>query len=125
MFQEKQLDKYEDRENELPQLIHSHDNEVQSLREQLRRFRDKYEKTDRYLRDAEDELESTKQKLRKYKNLSEEKELAERSYLEHRLQKAELALEEKDSKITVQTYLLTYCRLSNAFPNMVALYKEC
>ena len=101
--QEKALIKFEDRESELPQMIQAHNNEVRSLREQLRRMREKYEKTDRYLRDAEDELESTKARLKKYKALSDQKELAERSELDRRLNKAELDLEEKQSKIRVMT----------------------
>lgn len=99
--QEKALIKFEDRESELPQMIQAHNNEVRSLREQLRRMREKYEKSDRYLRDAEDELESTKARLKKYKALSDQKELAERSDLDRRLNKAELNVEEKECKIKV------------------------
>jgi hypothetical protein len=102
--QERKLEKYEDRENELPQLISSHNNEVRSLREQLRRMREKYDKTDRYLRDAEDELELTKSKLKKYKALSDEKNLAERAELDRKVRQNELAIEEKDSRIKVRDF---------------------
>ena len=104
--QEKALIKFEDRESELPHMIQAHSNEVRSLREQLRRMREKYDKTDRYLRDAEDELETTKARLKKYKALSDQKELAERSELDRRLNKAELDVEEKQSKIKVMTCTL-------------------
>ena len=99
--QEKALVKFEDRESELPQMIQAHNNEVRSLREQLRRMREKYEKTDRYLRDAEDDLERVNAKVKKYKALSDQKDLAERSDLDRRLNKAELAIEEKECKLRV------------------------
>ncbi|XP_076467153.1 uncharacterized protein LOC143298233 isoform X2 [Babylonia areolata] len=97
--QEKALVKFEDRESELPQMIQSHSNEVRSLREQLRRTREKYEKTDRYLRDAEDELERVNTRAKKYKALADQKDLAERSDLDRRLNNAELSIEEKESRI--------------------------
>ncbi|XP_052237641.1 golgin subfamily A member 6-like protein 6 isoform X2 [Dreissena polymorpha] len=96
---DKALQKFEDRESELPQLIQRQNNEVRSLRDQIRKWREKYEKTDRYLRDAEDELEKLKIKLKKLKSLADEKELPERSDLNKKLNNAELDMEAKDVKI--------------------------
>ncbi|KAL8592774.1 hypothetical protein ACOMHN_045928 [Nucella lapillus] len=97
--QERALVKFEDRESELPQLIQAHNNEIRTLRDQLRRTREKYEKTDRYLRDAEDELERVNTKCKKYKSVADQKDLAERSDLDRRLNKAELSIEEKECRI--------------------------
>ncbi|KAK7108719.1 hypothetical protein V1264_016401 [Littorina saxatilis] len=104
--QEKALVKFEDRESELPQLIQAHTNEIRTLKDQVRRTREKYDKTDRYLRDAEDELETAKARLKKYKALAEQKDLEERSELDKKVNKAELAIEEKECKIKeVQRHL--------------------
>lgn len=100
-YQERALEKFEDQESNLPQLIQAYNNEVRTLKEQLRRSREKYEKTDRYLRDAEDELERATAKLKKYKSLAEEKDLEERSNLAQRVNKAEIDIEERNSKIKV------------------------
>ena len=98
---EKALQRFEDKENDLPQIMQRQQNEVRSYKDQIRKWREKFEKTDRYLRDAEDELEKVKFKLKKLKSVAEEKELPERSELNKRLQKSELDIEERDVKIKV------------------------
>ncbi|XP_052811109.1 lebercilin-like isoform X3 [Mya arenaria] len=96
---DKALQRFEDRESDLPQLIQRQNNEVRSLKDQIRKWREKFEKTDRYLRDAEDELEKAKIKLKKLKSLADEKELPERAELNKKLNNAELDMEAKDVKI--------------------------
>lgn len=96
---DKALQKFEDRESELPQLIQRQNNEVRSLKDQIRKWREKYEKTDRYLRDAEDELEKVKVKLKKLKSLADEKDLPERAELNKKLNNSELEIEAKEVKI--------------------------
>ncbi|XP_076444819.1 uncharacterized protein LOC143282856 isoform X2 [Babylonia areolata] len=98
--QERALKRFEDTESQLPQLIQAHNNEVRSLREQLRQAKEKYEKTDRYLRDAEDELDKANSQLKRYKDLTQKKNLGERSDLDRRLTKAEESLEEKNSRMS-------------------------
>jgi chromosome segregation ATPase len=101
---DKALQKFEDRESDLPQLIQRQNNEVRSLKDQIRKWREKYEKTDRYLRDAEDELEKAKSKLKKLKTLADEKDLPERSELNKKLHNAELDMEAKDVKVKVRKF---------------------
>lgn len=96
---EKALQRFEDKESDLPQIMQRQQNEVRTLKDQIRKWREKYEKTDRYLRDAEDELEKVKFKLKKLKSVAEEKDLPERSELNRRLNKSELDIEERDVKI--------------------------
>lgn len=98
---DKALQRFEDQESDLPNLIQRQNNEVRSLKDQIRKWREKYEKTDRYLRDAEDDLEKAKIKLKKMKSLAEEKDLPERSELNKKLNQAELDMEAKDVKIRV------------------------
>ncbi|KAL4232714.1 Lebercilin [Mactra antiquata] len=96
---DKALQKFEDRESELPALIQRQNNEVRSLKDQIRKWREKYEKTDRYLRDAEDDLDKVKAKMKKLKSLADEKDLPERSELNKKLNNAELEIEAKEVKI--------------------------
>ena len=98
---EKALQRFEDKESDLPQIMQRQQNEVRSLKDQIRKWREKHDKTDRYLRDAEDELEKVKFKLKKLKSVTEEKGLPERSELNKRLTQAELEIEERDVKIKV------------------------
>jgi chromosome segregation ATPase len=101
--QEKALNKFENEESDLPQLLQSHNNEVRTLRDQLRKTQEKYSRTDRYLRDAEDELDKTKNKLKKFKNLAEDNNLLERQELQRKVQQTEIDLEERDVKVRVRT----------------------
>lgn len=101
---DKALQRFEDQESDLPNLIQRQNNEVRSLKDQIRKWREKYEKTDRYLRDAEDDLEKAKIKLKKMKSLAEEKDLLERSELNKKLNQAELDMEAKDVKIRVRCF---------------------
>lgn len=97
--QEKALNRFEDRESDLPQIMQKHSNETRAMREQLKKTKEKYERTDRYLRDAEDELEKVKSKMKKYKKLVDENDLLERDELQTKVKKAEIDIEEKEVKI--------------------------
>lgn len=97
--QEKALNKFENDESDLPQLLQRHNNEVRTLKEQLKKAQEKYQKTDRYLRDAEDELDKTKNKLTKFKGLAEDNNLLERQELQNKLRQAEIDLEEREVKV--------------------------
>ena len=99
--QEKALNKYEDTESDLPQIIQKHQNEVRALKENLRKTKEKFERTDRYLRDAEDELDKVKSKLKRYKSLADQQNLMERDELHKKNLQMEIDMEEKDVKIKV------------------------
>lgn len=100
--QEKALNRFEDSESDLPQIMQRHSNEVRTMRDQLRKTKEKYDRTDRYLRDAEDELDKVKSKAKKYKQLVDENELLERDELSTKIKKAEIDMEEKDVRIKVR-----------------------
>ncbi|OWF43915.1 Lebercilin [Mizuhopecten yessoensis] len=97
--QEKALNRFDERESDLPQIMQRHNNETRTMREQLKKTKDKYDRTDRYLRDAEDELEKVKNKVKKYKRLVDENDLMERDDLQTKVKKAEIDIEEKEVKI--------------------------
>ncbi|NWS75988.1 LCA5 protein, partial [Crotophaga sulcirostris] len=97
--QEKALNKFEDTENEISQLLARHNNEVRILRERLRKSQERERATERRLKDSEDELYRTKTVLQKLKKLSADKHLAERDDLAKKLAYAESRLEDSEKRI--------------------------
>ncbi|NXK49359.1 LCA5 protein, partial [Chauna torquata] len=97
--QEKALNKFEDTENEISQLLARHNNEIRILRERLRKSQERERATERRLKDSEDELYRTKTVLQKLKKLSADKHLAERDDLAKKLAYAESRLEDSVKRI--------------------------
>ncbi|NWS99203.1 LCA5 protein, partial [Mionectes macconnelli] len=97
--QEKALNKFEDTENEISQLLARHNNEIRILRERLRKSQERERATERRLKDSEDELYRTKTVLQKLKKLSADKHLAERDDLAKKLASAESRLEDRERRV--------------------------
>ncbi|NXF69751.1 LCA5 protein, partial [Ciccaba nigrolineata] len=97
--QEKALNKFEDTENEISQLLARHNNEIRILRERLRKSQERERATERRLKDSEGELYRTKTVLQKLKKLSADKHLAERDDLTKKLAYAESRLEDSERRI--------------------------
>uniref|UniRef100_A0A8C8SIC0 Lebercilin LCA5 n=1 Tax=Pelusios castaneus TaxID=367368 RepID=A0A8C8SIC0_9SAUR len=97
--QEKALNKFEDTENEISQLLARHNNEIRILRERLRKSQERERTSERRLKDSEDELYRTKNSLQKLKKLSEDKHLAERDELAKKLTLAENRMNESEKRI--------------------------
>nr|KAF6363033.1 lebercilin LCA5 [Pipistrellus kuhlii] len=97
--QEKALNKFEDTENEISQLITRHNNEITALKERLRKSQDKERATEKKVKDAEGELLKTKFSLKKLKMISEARHLPERDDLAKKLVAAELKLDDTERKI--------------------------
>ncbi|NXH90169.1 LCA5 protein, partial [Edolisoma coerulescens] len=97
--QEKALNKFEDTENEISQLLSRHNNEIRILRERLRKSQERERATERRLKDTEDELYRKKTVLQKLKKLSADKHLAERDDLAKKLALAESKLEDREKRI--------------------------
>ncbi|NWW66496.1 LCA5 protein, partial [Ifrita kowaldi] len=97
--QEKALNKFEDTENEISQLLAQHNNEIRILRERLRKSQERERATERRLKDTEDELYRKKTALQKLKKLSADKHLAERDDLAKKLALAESKLEDREKRI--------------------------
>ncbi|XP_030913047.1 lebercilin isoform X2 [Geospiza fortis] len=97
--QEKALNKFENTENEISQLLAQHNNEIRILRERLRKSQEKERATERRLKDTEDELYRKKTVLQKLKKLSADKHLAERDDLAKKLALAESKLEDREKRI--------------------------
>ncbi|XP_067951080.1 lebercilin-like [Watersipora subatra] len=99
VLQNKQLDRLQDQEGELPQMIDSHNREVRSLKEQIRKWKEKNERANKSLRNAEDELSKSQRKVKRLQEIADDKKLEERGELSRRLGKAENDLEERNHRI--------------------------
>lgn len=97
--QEKALNKFEDAESEISQLIHRHNNEITALKERLRKSQEKERATEKRVKDTEGELFRTKFSLQKLKKISEARHLPERDDLAKKLVSAELKLDDTERKI--------------------------
>ncbi|XP_057596163.1 lebercilin [Hippopotamus amphibius kiboko] len=97
--QEKALNKFEDTENEISQLIARHNNEITALKERLRKSQEKERATEKRVKDTEDELFRTKFSLQKLKKISEARHLPERDDLAKKLVSAELKLDDTETRI--------------------------
>uniref|UniRef100_A0A7N4PMZ1 Lebercilin domain-containing protein n=1 Tax=Sarcophilus harrisii TaxID=9305 RepID=A0A7N4PMZ1_SARHA len=111
--QEKALNKFEDTENEISQLILRHNNEIKALKERLKKSQEKERATDKKVKDTESELYKTKTSLKQLKRLSEAKHLPEREDLAKKLVLAENKLDDTEKKIKVifkePLLMILYC----------------
>ncbi|XP_074093476.1 lebercilin isoform X1 [Macrotis lagotis] len=97
--QEKALNKFEDTESEISQLVVRHNNEIKVLKERLRKSQEKERLTDKKIKDTESELVKTKSSLKKLRKISEAKHLPERDELAKKLVLAENKLDDTEKKI--------------------------
>ncbi|OCT80215.1 lebercilin [Xenopus laevis] len=97
--QEKALNKFEDTESEISQLISRHNNEIRALKEHLRKSQERERNTEKRLKEAEDELYRANSTLKKLKQLSENRHLGEREELAKKLDIAESKLDEQERRV--------------------------
>ncbi|XP_070344994.1 lebercilin-like protein isoform X2 [Equus asinus] len=95
----KAIGKYENSQNNLPQIMVKHQNEVKSLRQLLRKSQEKERSISRKLRDTDGELLRTKDALQALQKLSEDKNLEEREELTQRLSILKTKMEANDKQI--------------------------
>ncbi|KAM3932183.1 lebercilin isoform 1-T2 [Leptodactylus fuscus] len=97
--QEKALNKFEDTENEVSQLISRHNNELRTLKERLRKSQERERNTEKRLKDTEEELYRSNVALKKLKQLSENKHLAEREELTKKVDLLESRLDDREKRV--------------------------
>ncbi|NXB41576.1 LCA5L protein, partial [Eulacestoma nigropectus] len=95
----KAIDRYNNAESHLQELLAGHRNEMKDLRKLLKMSQEAEKNTARELKKVEAELRKTKGDLKTLLVLSEDKALAEREELNHRLSVLKETLEEKDERI--------------------------
>ncbi|XP_068770219.1 lebercilin-like protein isoform X2 [Struthio camelus] len=97
----KAIGRYENSENNLPDLLARHYTEVRTLRKLLRMSQEEERNTSRKLRKVEAELLKNKDALQALRKLSEDKGLAERDELNHRLSVLTEKIEDNNKRIQV------------------------
>ncbi|XP_024614017.1 lebercilin-like protein [Neophocaena asiaeorientalis asiaeorientalis] len=95
----KAIGKYENSQNNLPQIVVKHQNEVKNLRELLRKSQGKERAVSGKLKETDSELLKTKDALQALQKLSEDKHLAERDELTQRLSVLTTKMEGNDKQI--------------------------
>nr|XP_055135698.1 lebercilin-like protein isoform X1 [Symphalangus syndactylus] len=95
----KAIGKYENSQNNLPQIMAKHQNEVKNLRQLLRISQEKERTVSRKLRETDSQLLKTKDTLQALQKLSEDKNLAEREELTHKLSIITTKMDANDKKI--------------------------
>uniref|UniRef100_A0A667H9U8 Lebercilin-like protein n=1 Tax=Lynx canadensis TaxID=61383 RepID=A0A667H9U8_LYNCA len=95
----KAIGKYENSQNNLPQIMVKHQNEVKNLRQLLRKSQEKERSASRKLRETDSELLKTKDSLQELQRLSEDKNLAEREELTQKFSVLTTKTEANNKKI--------------------------
>ncbi|XP_078088011.1 lebercilin-like protein [Mustelus asterias] len=95
----KALVRFENEQNNLPQLLVRHEGEVQMLKEMLRKSKEQDRNVSKQLKEAETELWKTKNSLQKLKVLCDKKNLGERDELTWHLTNLTKKLELDQQKI--------------------------
>ncbi|XP_043556122.1 lebercilin-like protein [Chiloscyllium plagiosum] len=93
------LVKFENEQNNLPQLLSRHESEVRMLKEMLRKSKDQDRNVSKQLKEAESELWKTKNALQKLKDICDKKNLQERNELTWKLTNLTKTLELDQKKI--------------------------
>lgn len=99
--QERELEKYQNQEGELPQILQHHSEEVRTLKEQLKRSQASLAVHQTQLKDTQQRLLQMSEKNQKLDALVKKKGLQERDMLTYQLQEAQMAIADKDRRISV------------------------
>ncbi|XP_060542148.1 lebercilin-like protein [Pantherophis guttatus] len=94
----KTITKYENAEINLPDLLATQSNEVQTLRTHLRKSQEEERRASQKLRDVEAQLSKTRDALRALQKLCKNKKLEEREELQRKLTSLTQKLEARDKK---------------------------
>lgn len=102
--QEKALQRYDDTESEISQLLSRHNNETHVLRERLRRTQERERAAERRLKDSEEQLQRSQATISRLKKLVDQRELGARDELSRRLEEEKARAQEAERKIKVHLF---------------------
>ncbi|XP_028007693.2 lebercilin-like protein isoform X1 [Eptesicus fuscus] len=118
----KAIGRYETSQNNVPQIMAKHQNEVKNLRQLLKKSKEKERTVSRKLRETDSKLLKTKDALQALQTLSEDRSLAEREELTERLAVLTTKMEANDKQIQS---LEKQLRLNNkAFSRQLAIENQ-
>ncbi|XP_030576719.1 lebercilin [Archocentrus centrarchus] len=97
--QEKALQRYDDTESEISQLLSRHSNEIHVLRERLRRTQERERTAERQLKDTQERLQRSQSTISRLKKLVDQQDLGAREELSCRLEEEKSRAQEAERKL--------------------------
>ncbi|KAM4522595.1 lebercilin [Odontesthes bonariensis] len=97
--QEKALQRYDDTESEISQLLSRHSSEIHVLRERHRRTQEQERAAERRMKDSEEQLQRSRVTIARLKKLVDQQELGARDELSRRLEEEKARAQEAERKI--------------------------
>ncbi|KAJ8008693.1 hypothetical protein DPEC_G00081060 [Dallia pectoralis] len=97
--QERALQRYDDTDSEIAQLLSRHANETTALREHLRRAQERERAAERHCKDTQEALQRSQSSLGRLKRLVEQQELGPREELTKRLEVEKIKDQENQRRI--------------------------
>ncbi|KAM6915611.1 lebercilin [Xenentodon cancila] len=97
--QERALQRYDDTESEISQLLSRHSNEIHVLHERLRRTQERERAAERRLKDSEEQLHRSQKTIARLKKLVDQRELGARDELNRRLEEERTRAQEAERKV--------------------------
>ncbi|MEQ2261327.1 hypothetical protein XENORESO_008817, partial [Xenotaenia resolanae] len=97
--QEKALQRYDDTESEISQLLARHSNDIHVLRERLRRTQERERTAERRLKESEEQLQRSQATITRLKKLVDQQELGTRDELSHSLKEEKIQAQEAQRRI--------------------------
>ena len=101
--QEKALQRYDDTESEISQLLSRHSNEIHVLRERLRRTQERERAAEQRLKDSQEQLHRSQRTIARLKKLVNQRELGARDELTRRLEEEKTRAQEAERRIKVNS----------------------
>ncbi|MEQ2175375.1 hypothetical protein GOODEAATRI_017330 [Goodea atripinnis] len=97
--QEKALQRYDDTESEISQLLARHSNDIHVLRERLRRTQERERTAERQLKESEEQLQRSQATIIRLKKLVDQQELGTRDELSHSLKEEKIQAQEAQRRV--------------------------
>ncbi|XP_061602575.1 lebercilin [Cololabis saira] len=97
--QEKALQRYDDTESEISQLLSRHSSEMHVLHERVRRSQERERAAERRLKDSEEQLQRSQKTITRLKKLVDQRELGARDELNRRLEEEKTRAQEAERKV--------------------------
>ncbi|XP_024909504.1 lebercilin isoform X2 [Cynoglossus semilaevis] len=120
--QEKALQRYDDTESEISQLLTRHSSETHVLRERLRRTQDRERATERRLKYSEEQLQRSQATVMRLKKLVNQRELGAKEELSRRLEEEQARAEEAEHKVKELEHSIQLS--NNSFQRYLAAEKK-
>ncbi|KAJ8958840.1 hypothetical protein NQ318_019602 [Aromia moschata] len=125
--QDKALSKYEDMNEDLPRLLHSHEEQLRILTEKNKSLRRNMKDLNDILKSKEEELLKAQEKLSRLEKLNRDKHLTDREKLTDQLEDMKLKLQKSEEQIAfLNRKLMLETKTSKQRVNAeMAKHKQC